>query len=61
LRDLLAVDPVVAQRLSLTRLDACFEDRGFLRHVHEVLARLDAIPMTLDGPASVAEATRVDG
>jgi adenylosuccinate lyase len=61
LRDLLAVDPVVAQRLSLTRLDACFDDRGFLRHVHEVLARLDAIPMTLDGPASVAEATRVDG
>ena len=26
LRDLLAVDPVVAQRLSLSRLDACFDD-----------------------------------
>ena len=59
LRDLLAVDPVVAQRLSLTQLDACFDDRGFLRHVHEVIARLDAIPATLTGPAP--EVARADG
>jgi adenylosuccinate lyase len=41
LRDLLAVDPVAAQRLSLARLDACFDDSAFLRHVPEVIARLD--------------------
>ena len=33
LRDLLAVDPAVAQRLSLAQLDACFDDAAFLRHV----------------------------
>ena len=41
LRDLLAVDPAVAQRLSLARLDACFDEAGFLHHVPEVIARLD--------------------
>src|SRR5918994_650932 len=41
LRDLLAVDPAVAQRLSLAQLDACFDDATFLRHVPEVIARLD--------------------
>ena len=25
------------------RLDACFDERAFLRHVHEVIARLDAL------------------
>ncbi len=52
LRDLLAVDPAVAQRLSLTQLDACFDDDAFLRHVPAVIARLDALV-----PAGV-EATR---
>jgi adenylosuccinate lyase len=41
MRDLLAVDPIVAQRLPLARLDACFDDSAFLRHVPEVIARLD--------------------
>ena len=43
LRGLLAVDPVVAKRLTLTQLDACFDDAAFLRHVPEVIARLDAL------------------
>ena len=43
LRDLLAVDPAVAQRLSLAQLDACFDDAAFLRHVPEVIARLDGL------------------
>jgi adenylosuccinate lyase len=43
LRDLLATDAIVAQRLTLARLDACFDDAGFLVHVPAVIARLDAI------------------
>ncbi|MFL5648148.1 MAG: adenylosuccinate lyase [Chloroflexota bacterium] len=43
LRDLLAVDPAVAQRMSLARLDACFDDAAYLRHVPEVIARLDSL------------------
>jgi len=43
LRDLLATDPAVAQRLTLTDLDACFDEATFLRHVHEVIARLDRL------------------
>jgi adenylosuccinate lyase len=43
LRELLAVDPVVARRLSLADLDGCFDDRAYLAHVAEVIARLDAI------------------
>jgi adenylosuccinate lyase len=43
LRDLLATDASVAQRLTLARLDACFDDAGFLVHVPAVIARLDAI------------------
>jgi len=43
LRDLLATDPVVAQRLTLTDLDSCFDEATFLRHVHEVIARLDRL------------------
>ena len=43
LRDLLSVEPMVAQRLSLARLDACFDDAGFLEHVPEVIARLDRL------------------
>jgi adenylosuccinate lyase len=52
LRDLLAVDAMVAKRLSLTQLDACFDDAAFLRHAPAVMARLDSlIPPT----PSVAE------
>ena len=43
LRELLAVDPIVAAKLSLTDLDACFEDTRRLGHVAEVIARLDTI------------------
>ncbi len=43
LRDLLATDASVAPRLTLARLDACFDDAGFLLHVPSVIARLDAI------------------
>ena len=46
LRDLLALDPAVAQRLSLADLDACFDERTFLRNVHTVIARLDTIAPT---------------
>ena len=46
LRDLLALDPAVAQRLSLTDLDACFDEGTFLRNVHTVIARLDTISAT---------------
>jgi adenylosuccinate lyase len=43
LRELLAVDPVVAQRLSLAQLDACFDEAVYLRHLPEVMARLDGL------------------
>jgi adenylosuccinate lyase len=43
LHRLLATDPGVAGRITLARLDACFDDAGFLRHVPEVIARLAAI------------------
>jgi adenylosuccinate lyase len=40
---LLATDPVVAQRLPLADLDACFDDAALLRHVPEVIARLERL------------------
>ncbi len=43
LRELLATDPAVAAKLSLADLDACFDETAFLRHVHEVIARLDVL------------------
>ena len=43
LRAILAVDPEVARRLSLTELDAAFDDAAFLRHVPAVIARLDSL------------------
>ena len=57
LRDLLAVEPVVARKLSLEQLDACFDDAGFLRHVPEVIARLDALEVPT-GREGVADARR---
>jgi adenylosuccinate lyase len=60
LRDLLAVDPAVAQRLSLAQLDACFDEAAFLRHVPKVIARLDGILERLaarsDTPRATADA-----
>ena len=50
LRDLLAVDPALAPRLSLAQLDVCFDDAAFLRHVPEVIARLDRLASTTGGP-----------
>jgi adenylosuccinate lyase len=55
MRDLLAVDPIVAQRLPLARLDACFDDSAFLRHVPEVMGRLDGLAERL---ASRSDAQR---
>ncbi len=57
LRELLALDPVVAQKLPLADLDACFDESTFLRNVHQVIARLD----TLAARSPTTEATRADG
>ncbi len=46
LRELLATDPVVARVLPLGRLDECFDDAAFLRHVPTIVARLDRIEAT---------------
>jgi adenylosuccinate lyase len=43
LRELLALEPVVARSLSLADLDACFDDARHLTHVPEVIARLDGL------------------
>jgi adenylosuccinate lyase len=53
LRDLLALEPAVARALRLEQLDACFDDRAFLRHVPTIIARLDALE--LDRRASPAD------
>ena len=61
LRDLLAVDPAVAQRLSLARLDACFDEATFLRHVPEVIARLDGLADRLAVTVSTRQPEVRDG
>jgi adenylosuccinate lyase len=43
LHGLLATDPAVAGKLPLAALDACFDDRAVLRHVPEVIRRLDVL------------------
>jgi adenylosuccinate lyase len=43
LREVLALEPTVARKLSLSELDACFDDARYLGHVPEVIARLDAL------------------
>jgi adenylosuccinate lyase len=51
LRELLALEPVVARSLSLADLDACFDDARHLTHVPAVIARLDALaPAISPGP-----------
>ena len=57
LRDLLAVDPAVAQRLSLARLDACFDDSAYIRHVPEVIGRLDRLAGGLAERTAAGRAT----
>jgi adenylosuccinate lyase len=57
LRDLLALDPSVAHRLSLADLDACFDDAAFLRHVHPIIERLDRLEPTA-ASAGVRDADR---
>src|SRR6185369_1804703 len=52
LRELLAVDPVVARRLSLADLDACFDDGAALTHVAAIIARLDGLIATPAASAS---------
>jgi adenylosuccinate lyase len=59
LRDLLAVDPVVAQKLPLEALDACFDEATFLRNVHHVIARLDTLARPPVTPTT--EPNRADG
>ena len=59
LRDLLALDPVVAQKLPLEALDACFDEATFLRNVHEVIGRLDTL--TRASAQRAGESTHVDG
>ena len=60
LRDLLALDPTVAAKLSLTDLDACFDETTFLRHVPAVIARLERLEHHA-ATATPGEATRADG
>ena len=50
LRDLLALDPTVAAKLTLARLAACFDDAAFLRHVPTVIARLDSLEAEIHAP-----------
>ena len=50
LRELLVLDPAVAERLPPAALDACFDDAAALRHVPAIIARLDA----LEAPSRVA-------
>jgi adenylosuccinate lyase len=67
LHGLLATDPAVALKLPLADLDACFDDAVVLRHVPEVIARLDdleasirarAEPAAPVAPAEVSHAAR---
>ena len=48
LRELLALDPLVARRFSLEALDACFDDSTFVRHVPEIVGRLAMLAAGLD-------------
>jgi adenylosuccinate lyase len=56
LRELLALEPVVARSLSLADLDACFDDATYLTHVPEVIARLDTLVPIERAPARKATA-----
>ena len=64
LHELLATDPVVAQKLPLSVLDTCFDDSVVLRHVPLIIARLDGLEAAMrartdaPSPARTREATR---
>jgi adenylosuccinate lyase len=60
LRDLLAVDPAVAAKLSLGELDACFDEAAFLQHVPTVMRRLDALNDAVGARTSIAKPTVPD-
>ncbi len=46
LRDLLALDPAVEERLPAAALDACFDDAAALRYVPAIIARLERLEVT---------------
>ena len=54
LRELLANEPSVAARLSLARLDACFDEATFLRHASVGIARLDRLEAEVAGRVALA-------
>jgi hypothetical protein len=54
-----SLDPAVAQRRR-SPLDACFDDATFLRHVPEVIARLDGLAEDLAARTAAAKATVPD-
>jgi adenylosuccinate lyase len=60
LRDLLAVDPAVAQKLSLTQLDACFDEAAFLQHVPIAIKRLDRLSDAVAARAGMQDPTVPD-
>jgi adenylosuccinate lyase len=60
LRELLALEPAVARSLSLTDLDACFDDARFLTHVPVVIARLDVLLATERAPESMPRKATAD-
>jgi adenylosuccinate lyase len=45
-RELLGLDPIVAERLPPSVLDACFDDATSLRHVQTIIGRLDSLEAT---------------
>ncbi len=60
LRDLLAVDPAVAAKLSLGQLDACFDESAFLQHVPTVIRRLDGLSDAVAARVSMPDPTVPD-
>jgi adenylosuccinate lyase len=60
LRSLLATDPVVAAKLPLAVLDACFDDEAVLRHVPAVIARLDGLEAGIQARAAAGAKEVVD-
>ena len=58
LRDLLATDPVVAQRLTLADLDRSWDDAEFLKHVPAIIGRLDGLAASVEGRRIAARGGR---
>jgi adenylosuccinate lyase len=61
LRELLAMEPTVAARLSLSRLDACFDDATFLRYASVGIGRLDRIDAELLVRGAARTSAQPDG